>query len=237
MKRPLITVKSLVSQRRERGGIDLPENALITPAAADWLRSSRVPVRRIAAAPEQIPEPDRYVIGNEAQPTVQTLLPLLQRRYANLEFLSCHGNMDGLMAALREVCAAVCASPQRRAVVLVRDGAPVSCVANKYPGVRAAILGQPSALFALQRELGINLLILERERTSLQQIRAAIDAFFTTPTSVAPAIEAALQGLLTGGAHAPSGGPSRGLQAARADAHGSLSARREACGSCNRCGC
>ena len=195
MTRPLVTVKTLIAQTRQRGAVELPENALVTPAARDWLSGTRVAVRRVNAPPEQAAAPERYFLGDAAQPVVQTLVPGLHRRHAGLKFVPCHGNMAGLLAALRETCAALSAAPERRAVVVVREGASISCVANKYPRVRAAILGQPSDLLMLLRELGVNLLILERERTSLQQMRAAIDSFFTGPCSVAPVIEAALAGL------------------------------------------
>ena len=205
MNRPLVTVKSLVNQARLRGGVELPDDAIITPAARDWLRSTRVPVTRGGAAPVYAPAPDRYVIGDAAQPMVQTLLPGLQRQYAGLKFLPCNGCTSGLMAAVHEACAALSASPECRAAVVVRDGASVSLVANKCAGVQAAILGKPTDLLRLQRELGVNMLILERERTSLTQIRAAIDAFFAGPTSIDPVIAAALQGQPTGAAGGASG--------------------------------
>lgn len=199
MSRPLVTVRTLVSQLRERGAIELPENALVTPAARDWLHGSRARVQRVAARrPAPPASPTVYLVGDAAQPVVRALLPALERRWPGLRFLPCHGNMAGLMAALREACARLAESSEHRAVVIVRDGAGVSCVANKCAHVRAAILGAPSALFALQHELGINLLILERERTSLAQMRAAIETFLTGRSSLSPVLAAALDGLAAG---------------------------------------
>jgi len=198
MSRPLVTVKTLVTQSRDHGRIELPANALITPAAQDWLRSSGVPVRRTdaTAAPEN-PAPTVYLIGDGQTSTLQTLLPILERKYDNLKFLSCHGHLAGCLEALTDVCAALSACSQRRAVVIVRAAAIVSCIANKCPDVRAAIASGPSALSELRHRLGINLLILEPGQTSLRQMQAMIDGFLAGKTEIDPVIESALLGVPT----------------------------------------
>jgi hypothetical protein len=195
VNRPLVTVKTLIAASRARGEIELSADALITPAAADWLRGTRVPVRRVdVAGPGRDEAPTVYLIGDEAQPDMQTLLPGLERRYPGLAFLPCHGRRSGLLAAVREMCDGLREGSGRRGVILVSNGAVPNCVANKYAHVRAAIVSQPSALFALQRELGINVLVFERGRLSLRQTRATIDAFLTGKTDLDPEIEAALSG-------------------------------------------
>jgi hypothetical protein len=195
MRRPLVTVKTLLTQSRECGEIELPEGALITPAAVDWLRSCAVPVRRAEAVESaRGNEPTVYVIGDAAKPYMQALLPILERKYPSLEFLRCHGCCEGLLAAVKTMCAGLDESDRRRGVIVVQNGALPSCVANKQTHVRAAILSQPSALFALQRELGINVLIIEEGRISLRQAQATIDAFLTGKTRLDPVIAAALSG-------------------------------------------
>lgn len=195
MNRPLVTVKTLIAASRERGKIELPADALITPAAADWLRGTRVPVRRVdAAGPGRDEAPTVYLIGDAAQPDIQTLLPGLERRYPGLTFLPCHGRRSGLLAAVREMCAGLRQCGRRRGVILVSNGAVPNCVANKHAHVRAAIVSQPSALYALQHELGVNVLVFERGRLSLRQMQATIDAFLTGKTGLDPVIEAALAG-------------------------------------------
>lgn len=200
-RRPLITVNTLTTQLRERGAVELPADALITPAAQDWLRGTRVRVHRVGAATGAggcdgngaVSAPPRvYVVGDAAVPVMQALLPGLERQIPGLRFLPCHGHMAGLMAALHETCTALGGCTRRRGVVIVRNGADVCCVANKYPRVRAAILAAPSALLSLQTELGANLLILERDRMSLQQMRAAIERFVAGPAHVSPVIAEAL---------------------------------------------
>jgi hypothetical protein len=196
MTRPLITVSKLLAQVRETGGVQVPEDALITPAAQDWLMSARVDVKRTGPA---VTQPNGgfatlYIVGDAKQPVVQTILPGLERKYPKVSFLPCNGHMGGLLAAVRQMCTGLSECDKRKGVVLVRDGAPVCCLANRFEKVRAAILPKPSALYSLQRELGVNCLIIERERISLSQTQATIDAFMTGQTAVDPVIAAALGG-------------------------------------------
>ena len=66
-----------------------------------------------------------------------------------------------------------------RVVIVVENGAIASCVANKRAHVRAAVIARPSELRMLQRELGINVLIVETGRFSIHHGRAMIEAFLT----------------------------------------------------------
>jgi ribose 5-phosphate isomerase RpiB len=83
---------------------------------------------------------------------------------------------------------------QRRAVVLVPDGAVVAAVANRHAKVRAAIVNKPSKLPMLQRCLGPNLLVMETGEVAVRQIQALVADFFKgrpqTEECVAAALEA-----------------------------------------------
>jgi hypothetical protein len=198
MSRPLVTVKMLIAQSRDRGSVELPANALVTPAAADWLRSSRFPVQHLDADPPPTARrPTAYLLGDAADPYVQTLLPALQRRHDDVRLLPCNGRLSGLLSALGQMCAGMKEGSQRRGVIVVNSGAIASCVANRHAHVRAAIVTQPSALFTMLRELGINVLIVEKGRTSLRQAQAMIETFLSAETQVNPAISAVLSGAPT----------------------------------------
>jgi len=195
MSRPLITVKTLNAQSRADPGINLPAAAHITPPAQDWLQATRLPVRRNgvgARAPAS--SPTVYVIGDAKDATMQTLLPTLERHHDSLTFLPCQGNLAGCLDAVHRMCEGLSQCSQRRGIVLVRAGGIVSCVANRNPKVRAAVLTRPSDLYGLQKNLDINVLILEQERMSLRQMLASIETFLTGKGSLSPAVEAALSG-------------------------------------------
>ena len=177
MKRPVVTVKWLQQQARSGDAIVLPDRALITPAAQDWLRDTRIVVGRGGESRPRSDAPVLYVIGDGRTPLMQTMVPTLERRFENVEFLPCNGHLRGLLEAAHVACEGLSSCSRRRGVLIVEDGATVNCVANRYGGVRAAILQRPAALFALQRRLAPNLLILETGRFGLHQIVASVEAF------------------------------------------------------------
>jgi len=193
MSRPLITLKTLTSQARETGEIELPTDALITPAARDWLAGTRMSVRRVdGPAPAESTQPTVYLVGDAKAGLIRTLLPQLEREYASLRFLPCQGHLAGCLAAVGEMCEGLEGCSRRRGIVIVRNGAIVNCVANKFKRLRAAILSRPSDLYVLMRELSANLLILERERLSFHQMAAAIDEFVTGKRHLNPVVTAAI---------------------------------------------
>ena len=196
MARTLVTVNTLLRQAREHGEIVLPADALVTPAAADWLAGARVPVRHAApdAPPTGAPpaDPDLYLIGDAAHPTIRTLWPQMQRRWAGATLRPCNGHRAGLLDATLEVGRALGSCANKRAVVVVKSVAIVACVANKCAGVRAAIASRPSAMFGLIRELGINMLLIENERMSVGQMLGLIERFLAGRPAVDPLIERAI---------------------------------------------
>ncbi len=212
MSRPLVTVRTLLAQLRARGAIELPPAALITPAARDWLRGCRVPVRNadassrdpqganspsrgpegvgVAATPDETPR--FYLIADPRDPFAQALLPALERRWPRLAHVAVGPRAADVAAAIRGVATQLAGCPRHRAVALLTDGALAVCVANRFPHVRAAVLTRPGGLHALQHELGINLLILEREPLAFAQLRATSERFFAGPIAVAPDVRDAL---------------------------------------------
>lgn len=194
MGRPLITVNTLLAMERH-GEIVLPTDALITPAAQDFLHGTRTKVRHVDAEPVVSDQPRRYVCGDAHCPLIKAVLPGLERDYPSLEFSSCEGQVGVLLPSLAKICADLTECDQRRGIVLVEKTALVGCFANKYPKVRAAAVESPAVLFDLMRGLEINLLMINPAKVAMRQMRAMIDTFFTGKTSLAPEIAEAFGGV------------------------------------------
>lgn len=196
MSRPLVTVKTLIAMSREQGEIVLSDEAIITPAAQDWLHGTRVPVRRVNGNVDPAPNhTTHFLIGDAGNPYLQTLVPNIERQHPGVQFRSCDNRRDCLLAAIADMCASLAQCSDRRGAIVVENGAIASCVANKYRHVRAAILVRPSDLFALQRSLGVNVLVLEMSQVSLHQAQAAIDALFAGKCGLDPLVADAINGV------------------------------------------
>jgi len=196
MSRPLVTVKTLLAQARNGNGrlIEIAEDALITPAAADWLSSRGLAVSRVAPDAAALTAPVLNLVGDANHPRCQTLLPLLERSLGGVVFRPCRGHRAGLLEAVQQTCAAVAADGTRRGVVVVRDGAIVTCLANKHPAIRAAVVRGPAQLSALVSELGLNLLVLEHSVLSLRQMVGLIETFARAKPQLDPIVDKALGG-------------------------------------------
>ncbi len=201
MGRPLITVKTLIAQSRAGTAITLPANAIITPAAQDWLQATRLPVRQDGlSAGWPAPGPTVYLLGDAGDPAVQTLRSILERKHDSLDFLPCQGHLAGCLDAVRRMCEGLAQCSQRRGIVLVRAVGIINCVANRNSRVRAAVLARPSDLYGLLKDLNTNVLILEPHGMSLRQMQASIETFLAGKGELNPAVEAALTGAAAPGA-------------------------------------
>jgi len=194
VSRPLVTANSITAQARKFGRVELPANALITPAARDRLQGTNLPVTWLDAETEPSTRVGLYLVGDASNPTCQALLPVLERSLGGVNFWSCQGHRAGLLAALRNATDALAKCSQRRGAVIVRDGGIVQCVANHEAHVRAVVYDRPTRLTAYMRELAPNLLILEHERLSLGQMRGMLETFIRGETGMDPVIESALHG-------------------------------------------
>ena len=207
MARTLVTVNTLATQARQRGEIILPADALITPAAADWLATTRVPVRRLTGEGSSTAPPDDnpnvYLVGDAAHATIRTLWPQMRRRWPHAALRPCNGNRTGLLEATLDVCRSLGTCSRHRAVVVVKSVAIVACVANKFAHVRAAIAARPSAMFGLIEELGVNMLLIENEQMSVTQMLGLIDRFLAASPRVDPRIA---QAIASAGGSAPNTG-------------------------------
>lgn len=208
MSRPLVTVRSLLAQVSNGGAVEIPPDALITPAAAEWLAGNARRVRRpsAAAAPQRTAR--LHLVGDSAHPMCRTLLPMLERALGAVAFSPCHGRREGLIAALRQLCSAVAECPDRRGVVLVREGAIAVAIANRHPRIRAAVVSRPAQLVGLMRELGLNVMVIEQDAVALQQARGMIESFVHGNLAIDPLVAAALADQPSGAEAAASpGGP------------------------------
>lgn len=194
MSRPLVTVNTITTMARTLGRVELPANALITPAARDRLQGSGLTVTWLGADEAPAQRTALYLVGDGANPTCQTLVTSLERVLGKVQFWSCNGHRAGLLAALKNATDALAKCSQRRAAVVVRDGGLVSCVANRQAHVRAVVCDKPTRLMGYMRDLAVNLLVLEYERLSLRQMQGMLETFVRSETGIDPVVEAALQG-------------------------------------------
>jgi len=192
--RSVITAGMLEDLRRSGVEIRLCKEALITPAARDWLRDHRLPVTWT--------DGDRGVAGNRclavvmdiALPEMRAVRAVLERSGALAEVIEPVGGRNGVLAATRELCERIACGAVAKGAVFTPDVAIPVCIANKHPGVRAALGTSVAAVEDACRELAANLLVIEQQRATTWQIRQMIDRLLNAPSlprsEIAAVIEA-----------------------------------------------
>ncbi len=194
MTRPLITVNMLQAQARDAGAVTLPDNALVTPAARDWLHGARVPVKHTDAVASANPTGATvFLVGDERDATVQTLLPSMQREHAKLRFHPTGGRLESLLASLKFIATDLAACDKRHAVALVDCAAALLCVANKFCAVRAITARTRGALQQQMQVLCPNMLVIETGAVALQQAQALIGAFLRSHAALDPHVKSVME--------------------------------------------
>ncbi len=178
MSRVIVTAQMLEELQRAGRQIELPRDALITPAARDWLKDRAVPVMwqggngGTAANGGGMP-----VVIDLKVPMMRSLLMTLERSLGAVETIDPSDKAGGPVAAVRKLCAGVAAGRSARGIVFAEDGSLPVCLANKTKGVRAALgISLPSVEQAV-RQFAINVLVIEPAHQTLHQVRQMVERF------------------------------------------------------------
>lgn len=197
MSRIVVTAEFLADLHRAGRAIELPRDALVTPAARDWLKEHAVPISwtdrsgGTDAAAGGMP-----VVIDLRAPMMRSQLVALERALGHLETIDPAERAGGLIAAVRKLCEDVSAGRSARGLIFADDAALSVCVANKFRGVRAALATTMPAVEQAVRELAVNVLVIEPSRQTMHMIRQMVQRFVTVrPSEAARAALDAIAGL------------------------------------------
>lgn len=181
MSRPVVTAIMLDDLRREGREICLPEGALVTPAARDWLKEHPLPVTW-----EKAPAGGQgrlAVVMDPSLAELRLMRTMLDRGGRLAEVIEPVGGRSGILAATRRLCGRIARREAAKGVVFAADGPVPVCVANKHNGVRAALGVNIPMVEEACRSLGINVLVLEYPTLTPYQMKQMIDRLLAGPTS------------------------------------------------------
>ncbi len=181
MSRPVVTAILLDDLRREGKEIRLPEGALVTPAARDWLKEYSLPVtweKAPAGGAGKL-----AVVMDPSLPELRLMRTMLDRGGRLAEVIEPDGGRKGIAAAIRQLCGKVARGEVAKGVVFAADGPVPVCVANKHNGVRAALGVNIPMVEEACRSLGINVLVLEYPTLTPYQMKQMIDRLLAGPAN------------------------------------------------------
>jgi hypothetical protein len=201
MARPLVTAIQLEDLRREGAEIRLRKDALITPAARDWLKEHAVPVTWVE--PESAGgKGSLAVVMDPALSEMRMVRTMLDRAGWLGDVIEPVGGRSGIVAATRRLCGRITRREVLKGVVFAPDGPVPVCVANKHVGIRAALGVNVPMVEEACRELGLNLLVIEYPTQTTYQMKQMIERLVNGPTAPKPETMAAIEVIEQGGGRA-----------------------------------
>lgn len=201
MSRTVVTAKLLDELLKAGAEIRLPKDALVTPAARDWLRDHRVPVTWDGPSRDGAAK-TLAVVMDPSTAEMRAIRAMLDRMGGLVDVIEPAGGRSGIPAATRRLCGKIARREVAKGVVFAQDGAVPVCVANKHNGVRAALAMNVPMVEEACRELGVNLLVIELPGQSTWSMRQMIERLLKGPTAPRPELVATLESIEQGGGRA-----------------------------------
>ena len=199
MSRPVVTALMLEDLHRAGQEIRLAKNALITPAARDWMKEHAV---LIAWEDEATAAGDLAVVMDASLTELRSVRAMLDRAGGLVDVIEPAGGKSGIAAATRRLCGKIARKEVARGVVFAQDGALPVCIANKHVGVRAALGTDVPAVEEACRELGINVLVIEYPTRTVFQMKQMIERMRNGASSAKAQTAAMIADIEKGGGRA-----------------------------------
>lgn len=193
MGRPVVTAAMLEDLRREGVDIHLRKDALITPAARDWLKEHEVPVTWTEPGQVGSGGGSLAVVMDPALPEMRVMRTLLDRAGGAAEVIEPGKGPSGIAQATRQLCGKIARQEAAKGVVFAADGATPVCVANKHNGIRAALGMSLPMVEEACRELGINVLVIEYPTQTTYQMKQMIERLLKSPAAAGKDTAAVIQ--------------------------------------------
>ena len=200
MSRPVVTAVMLQELFRTGTEIRLQKNALITPAAKDWLKEHAVPVFW-----DEVTSPTGGLLAavlDASLPELRSVRSMLDRKGVLAEVIEPERGRSGIIAATRKLCGKIARREVLKGVVFASDAAGPVLVANKHNAIRAAYGGDLPMVEEAIRSLSINVLVIEYPRQTAYMMTQMIDRLLKGSTTVQPEVGAAINAIEAGGGRA-----------------------------------
>lgn len=196
MGRPVVTAILLDDLVREGRDIRLATDALITPAARDWLKEHAVPVEWEDGSGSKGGR--LAVVMDPTLPELRIMRTMLDRRGRLADVIEPEAGRAGVIEATRCLCERIARNEVAKGVVFAQDGALPVCIANKHEGIRAALGVNVPTVEEACRELGINVLVIEFPTQTAYTMREMIERMAAGPATGKPETASAIQAIEQG---------------------------------------
>jgi ribose 5-phosphate isomerase RpiB len=188
MGRQVVTATWLEDLYRTGSPIAVASDALITPAARDWLKDRGTAVRYLNASSNGHGDGRYGLVLNEQQAVHRSMAMNLESKFGCGQRFVAEKDASSVVSAVRAMCGAIQRGTFSHGVVLTEEGSLPACFANKQNGIRAAMVDSLATVSEAIRAVGINVMVVETPRQTYHQIRQVVDRFLKSSGHVPEAM-------------------------------------------------
>ncbi len=181
MGRRIVTAEE-VRSLPEGSLLDLPEDAIVTDVAREWIEKRKIRIVDRAAAPSR-PEPVQLAIGSDHAGFEMKEMVASYLREIGASFFDCGTHSKDAVDYpdfAHQVALLVALGHARKGIVVDGAGIGSAMAANKVPGVRAAACSEEAQARNAREHNDANVLTLGSRLIPLENVRKVVAVFLTT---------------------------------------------------------
>ncbi len=177
---PVITEETVRSKNPGNVTIRISAEAILTPSARDYVRSQQISVIRtrqeniVASGKKGI---HSKIIAAHAPETVQTLLADVRKNAPSLWSVEME---SGVLPVVERVRSIICRGEARQVVVFVKTSHAVSCLMNRNPQCRSAVVRHAEDVRKARVECGANVICVDLQQPTFIGLRKILEASVKT---------------------------------------------------------
>lgn len=181
----IVTADLIKEQAKPGEKIVITKQAILTPAAQDYLRNYRIAFERrdtVSAGASQANVRWKVLVGGVADHTLRAIETVCQQRSQVQRELVGSAN-EAVSAAISSICRAEVGG----VIVVTNKPDVVACLANRQHAIRAAVIGDLASWLRLQPQLKPNVVCISPQGRSFMELQNILNKVVTGP---APEVQA-----------------------------------------------
>ncbi len=204
----IFSARQLQDLFKRQGKIVLPYRARLTPAAQDWVKHEKIkiayddvkisqnqsPAGVVGAISNDNPGP-KFLWWSDGPDGIAKAAIGMAARETKLESIAILEDASRAISAVRTLNESITKNSAAGGVMVVKNAGPALILANKAKNLRAVPATTMAAVDESIATMSANVLIIEREKLSLMQLKNMVVRFCKLPRKTDAVIEAELKAM------------------------------------------
>jgi len=201
----IFSARQLEDLLKRQGSVVLPYRARLTPAAQDWVRHNKIAVAyndvtidlngKPSSGGEKNATGAKFLWWSDGPDGVAKAAIGMAAREVVLESMAILEDASRAIAAVRTLNDAIATGTAAGGVLVTKNAGPAVIVANKAANLRAVVATTIAAVEESIETMAANVLVIEREKLSLMQLRNIVVRFCKGTRKIDAVVESEIKAL------------------------------------------